>query len=49
MAISPHGEVLGELAAGETGVLHVTLDLAKVSDGNLDQQRRDVVSLHYTG
>ncbi|MEV0842202.1 carbon-nitrogen hydrolase family protein [Actinocatenispora sera] len=49
MAISPHGEVLGELAVGETGVLPVTLDLAQVSNGNLDQQRRDVVDLRYTG
>ncbi len=48
MAISPRGEVLGELAPGATGVLRVTLDLDEVSNWYLDQQRRDVVDLHYT-
>ncbi|BCJ33818.1 hydrolase [Actinocatenispora thailandica] len=49
MIVSPHGEVLAELAPGETGVLRVSLDLTAVSNWNLDQQRRDVVDLRYTG
>ncbi|MER7888766.1 carbon-nitrogen hydrolase family protein [Micromonospora sp. NPDC094482] len=47
MVVSPRGEVLAELPPGETGTLRVTVDLAEVSDWNLDQQRRDVLDLRY--
>ncbi|MGC5017215.1 carbon-nitrogen hydrolase family protein [Micromonospora sp. DT47] len=47
MVVSPRGEVLAELPAGEIGTLRVTVDLTQVSDWSLGQQRRDVLDLHY--
>jgi predicted amidohydrolase len=47
--ISPRGEVLGELVAGETAVLRTVIDTADVADWYLGQRRTDLLHLHYQG
>jgi hypothetical protein len=47
MIISPRGEVLGELPAGETAVLRTVIDTDEVSDWYLGQRRTDVLHLRY--
>lgn len=47
MAISPRGEVLGELPPGDTDILRITVDLEEVANWYLDQQRRDVLHVRY--
>lgn len=47
MIISPRGEVLGELPAGETAVLRTVIDTDDVSDWYLGQRRTDVIRLDY--
>ncbi len=45
--ISPRGEILGELAAGQTAVLRTVIDTADVADWYLGQRRTDLLHLHY--
>lgn len=47
MIISPRGEVLAEAGSGETVALRLELDLERISDTYLDQQRSDVVAIRY--
>ncbi|BCJ40129.1 hydrolase MtnU [Actinoplanes ianthinogenes] len=49
MVVSPRGEVLAELPAGQRGLLRHTVDLGETSGWYLGQRRRDVVSLTYHG
>jgi predicted amidohydrolase len=45
IAIAPDGQVIGETASAELGILRVELDLSKVSSWYLDQSRSDVVAI----
>jgi len=47
MIISPRGEVLGELPAGQTAVLRRVINTEDVSDWYLSQRRTDVLRLQY--
>ncbi|WIM93606.1 carbon-nitrogen hydrolase family protein [Actinoplanes oblitus] len=47
MVVSPRGEVLAELPAGQRGLLRHTVDLRENSDWYLGQRRADVLSLAY--
>jgi predicted amidohydrolase len=45
--ISPRGEVLAELPAGQPGLLRAVIDTADVADWYLGQRREDVLALRY--
>lgn len=45
--ISPRGEVLGELPAGQAAALRTVIDTGEVTDWYLGQRRTDVLHLHY--
>jgi predicted amidohydrolase len=45
--ISPRGEVLGELAAPQPGLLRVPIDTRDCSDRYLSERREDVLRLSY--
>jgi predicted amidohydrolase len=47
MIVSPRGEVLGELPAGQHGVLRQVIDLEEAGSWYLGQRRQDVLSLDY--
>ncbi|GAA4610174.1 putative amidohydrolase [Actinoplanes octamycinicus] len=47
MVVSPRGEVLAEVPAGQRGVVRHTVDLSENSGWYLGQRRQDVVSLTY--
>jgi hypothetical protein len=43
MIVSPRGEVLGDLPAGQAAVLRTVIDTEDVSDWYLSQRRTDVL------
>jgi predicted amidohydrolase len=45
IAIAPNGQVVGEIVSAEVGVLRIELDLSKVSDLYLNQNRSDVITI----
>jgi len=47
--ISPRGEVLGELPAGQAAVLRAVIDTGEVTNWYLGQRRTDLLHLHYRG
>jgi predicted amidohydrolase len=47
MIISPRGEVLGQLPAGQTAVLRAVIDTEAISDWYLSQRRTDLLRLRY--
>jgi predicted amidohydrolase len=47
--ISPRGEVLGELPAGQTAVVRTVIDTSEVTNWYLGQRRTDLLHLHYRG
>lgn len=49
MIVSPRGEVLGELPAGQHTVLRQVIDLKENGSWYLGQRRQDVLSLDYHG
>ncbi|MEV6348365.1 nitrilase-related carbon-nitrogen hydrolase [Actinoplanes sp. NPDC051851] len=49
MIVSPRGEVLGELPAGQHGVLRQVIDLEETGSWYLGQRRQDVLLLNYHG
>lgn len=49
MIVSPRGEVIGELPAGQHGVLRQVIGLDEAGSWYLGQRRQDVLSLDYHG
>jgi predicted amidohydrolase len=47
--ISPRGEVLGELPAGQSRVLRIVIDTGEIASWYLGQRRTDLLHLHYQG
>lgn len=47
MIVSPRGEVVAEAEPGTAATLRATLDLGRIRNGYLSQQRDDVVSISY--
>jgi predicted amidohydrolase len=47
MIISPRGEVLGQLPAGQPTVLRAVIDTEAISDWYLSQRRTDLLRLRY--
>jgi predicted amidohydrolase len=47
--ISPRGEVLGELPAGQATILRTLIDTSEVANWYLGQRRTDLLHLHYRG
>jgi predicted amidohydrolase len=47
--ISPRGEVLGELPAGQAAVLRTVIDTGEAANWYLGQRRADLLHLHYRG
>ena len=47
MIVSPRGEVVAEASPGAAAILRATLDLGRIRDAYLSQQRGDVVSIGY--
>jgi len=48
IAIAPDGKIIDEIVSAELGILHVHLDLSKVSTLYLDQSRTDVIAIKST-
>jgi predicted amidohydrolase len=49
MVISPRGEVIGELPAGQSALLRAVIDTDECGNWYLGQRREDVVCLRYRG